>query len=176
MISLFQNIFCSLTEYTCQDKLRQELMDSIITSACGSVSAALIEFTESATQAGKIASEAVKTMEEGFAKKQAYMAALKAAEEAMKVGGDDAVTAAGQLAVQAVKQSSDDVAMAAAKVAASEAAANAARIAGAVTVGLGAVFAAWDIYNIVKDCQKKSLGDSLREIAEELEESAIERN
>ena len=36
-------------------------------------------------------------------------------------------------------------------------------------VGLGALFIAWDIYNIVEDSMKKSSGAVVREIADALE-------
>ena len=283
MISLFETIIRPLNKTCCSNPILQELIDNMITAIGGTLTSTFTEITEQATstQAGKIAAEAVKAMEEGFVKKQAHSAALLAAEELLKSSGDDvlgvaaaagtneAIKTAGKVASEVAKQTSDDVVLAAAKVATNEAtkvasseaaklatteaakvatneatkvaasetakiaasetakvaasetakvasteaakvaasetakvasteaakaatkeaaneaaiaAANkaaitaaektaetCAKIAGRITIGLGALFIVWDVYNTVKDGQKKSLGNTLRELAEELE-------
>ena len=248
--SLMEKYFKPLVTHLCKeplckeslwkdDPMIQEFLDIMITFVCGSLTTALTEISEpGAETASKIAAEAVKTMEEGFIKKQAYQAALKSAEEILKAMGavanqavkevssevaktagklvseaakqsaDDvarvgaqaalksaeellksssgealgavanqavkefsggAVKTAGKLAAEAAKQSADDVARVAARAAAENTATTLTRVAGGITVGLGAVFIAWDVYNIAKDSKKISVGVAIREIADNLE-------
>ena len=185
-LSLVEQILIPLNKLQCSNLMIRQLLDSMITSVCGSLTSALTEISEiGAERAAKIAAEAVKTMEEGFIKKQAYQAALKSAEEILKSSTDEAVGAvanqavkevsggavktAGKLAAEAAKQSADDVARVAARAAAENTAKTLTRVAGGITVGLGAVFIAWDVYNIAKDSKKISVGVAIREIADNLE-------
>jgi hypothetical protein len=217
MISFIETILRPLNKTCCTNPILQELIDNMITAVGGTLTSTLTEISEQAasTQAGKIAAEAVRTMEEGFVKKQAHAAARLAAEELLKSSSDDVLAVAAAtgtneavkaVATEVAKQTSDDVVLAAAKVATNEtakvasseaakvatkevaneaaiAAANKAaiaaaektaetltKVAGGITVGLGAFFLVWDVYNTIKDGKKKSLGDTLRELADELEE------
>ena len=91
------------------------------------------------------------------------------ANQAVKEFSGGAVKTAGKLAAEAAKQSADDVARVAARAAAENTAKTLTRVAGGITVGLGAVFIAWDVYNIAKDSKKISVGVAIREIADNLE-------
>ena len=171
LISLTEKILRPLNKFYSVNPKINELLDSLITAVCGSLKFALTDISEVGVgKAAEIAAEAVKTMEEGFIKKQAYQAALKSAEESLKQGvkegSNEAAKAAGKVATEAAKQSTDEVASVAARAAAANTVKNVARIAGGVTVGLGAVCVAWDVYNITKDSMKTSVGTALREIAE----------
>lgn len=161
------------------DKVRGPLK-VLIDAFCERAKSTLTEITpeqEASTQAGKIALEAVKGMEGGITKNLAYQSAKEAAEEALNptedgaavainAGASDGISETNQVAVEL----SDDAAVAVAKAAAKDATkkpiATVAKVAGAVVVCLGAFFVIWDVFSIVQDSMKSSLGETLREIAQ----------
>jgi len=208
MGSLLEQILKPLSKWCCSNPLLQDIMDKLITACCSTLVSVATEIATPLveSEASKIAAEAVAKIEDGFIKKQAHAAALRAAEELLKSGSDEAlgaaaaattaaaseaakkaggevikegsseaVKAAGNIAAEIAKQNSDEVARAAAVKAAEAAVENTtalcAKIAGGITIGLGVFFIIWDAYNLHADCNKKSLGNALREIAKELEET-----
>lgn len=102
------------------------------------------------TKAGKIAIENVKDMEPGETKCLAFHSGKTEASKALKQGSDNSAAAnAAKAATHKTIETANAV--------------------GVATVGLGVVFLIWHVVNIVEDSKRPSHGDTLREIAQEME-------
>ena len=165
LMALIEFILKPLNKCCITNKMLQDFLDLTISTLCGAAAGVLYEISEEAakSQAGKIAAEAVKHMEEGVAKKQAHYAALKAAEQVIKNSSDEA-------AETALKMGTQKAAETAAKTAAENTIKIMAKITGGIMVGLGGIFLIWEIYNTVVDAKKESMFvKDLLKIAEQLE-------
>ena len=160
--TILPNLYC--IQYNSQ--VVDDLLKNLVTVACG--------ITEEAmnTPAGRIALEQIERegVRDEQTKRQAFESARRAVAQRLRrnnrsglltvaeTGYRVGATNAARLMASSV---ADDMAVAVARAATRKTVETMAKIAGSLTVGLGAVFVIWDVVNMVKDSQARSVGGVL---------------